>query len=146
MRMRLGAFFLLAGILGVCLPVSAHHGNAAYSMTEVVLKNAVVKNFYWANPHCIIQFDVKDAKGNFTHWTAEAGSPEALTNQGWTKTSLQPSNVITVYIHQAKNGNPVGRISHVVLADGTTLTDSAGGGDVKGKGNRRGGAGARSQY
>jgi Family of unknown function (DUF6152) len=145
MRMRLlGALFLLAGILGVGLPMYAHHGNAAYSMKEVVLKNAVVTNFFWANPHCIIRFDMKDEKGAVTHWAAEAGSPSALVNQGWTKESLQPGNVITVYIHQAKNGNPVGRISRVVLADGTTLRDSAGGGDVKG--NRRRGAGARSQY
>jgi hypothetical protein len=33
--------------------------------------------------------------------------------------------LITVYIYPSKNGNPVGRLNKIVLADGTTLKDSA---------------------
>jgi hypothetical protein len=54
--------------------------------------------------------------------------------------------MITVYVHQAKTKNPVGRIDHIVLADGSSLRDSGGGGgnnDVDGgrggRGGRRGG-------
>jgi hypothetical protein len=114
-------FFLLAGILAVCLPLSAHHGNAAYDMKEVVLKGATVTSFSWANPHCIVTFDVKDDKGNLAHWASELGSPSAITLVGWTKSSIRPGDVITVYIHQSKTNNRVGRISHITLADGTSL-------------------------
>jgi hypothetical protein len=117
----------VAGLLLAGLPASAHHGAAAYDETkEVVLKNATVTKYTWANPHTIIEADVKDDKGNVVHWVGEIGSPSAISNQGWTKVSIAAGDVITIYIHQSKTGRPVGRISHVMLADGTQLRDSAG--------------------
>jgi hypothetical protein len=89
----------------------------------VVLKNAVVQKFVWANPHCLITFDAKDEKGNVVHWASELSSPSALSLVGWSRAVVQPGDIITVYIHQAKTGNPLGRISHIVLADGTSLKD-----------------------
>jgi hypothetical protein len=130
MKTNLVLFFSLAGILAICSPVSAHHGNVAYDESkEVVLKGATVTKFAWANPHSIITFDVKGDKGNVAHWAGELGSPSALSLLGWTKASVQPGDVITIYIHQSKTGNPVGRIAHIMLADGSELKDSSGGGD-----------------
>jgi hypothetical protein len=127
MNTRLVAFLSLAGLSLVCLPVSAHHGAAAYDESkEVVLKNASVTKFTWANPHTIIEFDVRDDKGSLTHWAGELGSPSAISVQGWNKASIQTGDSLTIYIHQSKTGNPVGRISRVVLADGTQLKDSSG--------------------
>jgi hypothetical protein len=154
MKTRLIALFSLAGILAVSLPMSAHHGNAAYDESkEVVLKQATVTKFLWANPHSIITFDAKDDKGEVQHWAAELGSPSALTLLGWTKASISPGDPITVYIHQSKTGKPVGRISHIVLADGTSLRDSSGGGDAPGAGSGGGagrgagsGGGGNQQY
>jgi hypothetical protein len=146
MKTRQIALSLFAGILAVCSPVFAHHGNAAYDGSVTELKNATVTKLSWQNPHTIVEFDVKDEKGQVVHWAAELGSPSALGNLGWTKTSLTPGDVITVYVHQAKTKNPVGRIEHVVLADGSTLRDSAGGGgngDADGGG--RGGRGGRGR-
>jgi uncharacterized protein DUF6152 len=145
---------VLAAVLGGSMPAFAHHGNAAYEGTLTVLKDVTVTGMAWANPHTIVQFDAKDDKGAPVHWSAELGSPSALSLIGWNKTSLSPGDVITVYIHQAKTKNPVGRIDHVVLADGSQLRDSGGGGDVgdtprggggrggRGGGRGRGGAGA----
>ena len=146
MKTRLTALLMLAGALAVSSPVFAHHGNAAYDGTATVLKDATVTKLSWANPHTIVEFDVKDEKGQVVHWAAELGSPSALGNLGWTKTSLMPGDVITVYVHQAKTKNPVGRIDHVVLADGSVLRDSAGGGDAGGGGRGRGRGGAGAQY
>src|SRR6185436_12271302 len=120
----------------------AHHGNAAYDDSVTVLKDATVTKLSWANPHTIVEFDVKDDKGQPVHWAAELGSPSALGNLGWTKASLTPGDVITVYVHQAKTKNPVGRIERVVLADGSVLRDSAGGGENGGRGGRGGRGGA----
>jgi hypothetical protein len=149
---------LLAAVLAVSTPAFAHHGNAAYESTVTELKNATVTGMAWANPHTIVQFDVKNDKGEPVHWSAELGSPSALSLIGWSKTSLMPGDVITVYIHQAKTKNPVGRIEHVVLADGSQLRDSSGaagngdagdpgGGGRGGRGGRgRGGAGGATNY
>ncbi len=153
MQTRLAALSVLAGVLAVSVPLFAHHGNAAYDGTVTVLKNATVTKLLWANPHTVVLFDVKDDTGELVHWTAELGSPSALGLIGWNKASLQPGDVITVYIHQAKTKNPVGRIEHLVLADGSQLRDSGGGGGNAdgaggapgggrgGRGGARGGAG-----
>jgi hypothetical protein len=123
------SFALLVGLLTVCGPMFAHHGAASYAEKVVVLKDATVTTFKWANPHTILLFDVKDDKGNVSHWAGEAGSPSAVSLLGWTKNSLQPGDVITVYIFQAKSGSTVGRLNKIVFADGKTLRDSQLGGD-----------------
>jgi len=136
---------LLAGVLVVCLPMFAHHGATAYDTKEVVVKDAIVTRFVWANPHALIQFDGKDANGKVVHWAGEMNSPSGLSIAGWTKVSVQPGDVITVYLHQSKTGNPVGNIMRVVLADGSSLPGAAGGDQANPSGGR-GGRGAQSQY
>ena len=127
MKVRLIAFSaLVVGFLTAGVPAFAHHGSTAYDTSKVVvLKEAKVTKFLWANPHAIISFDVKDEKGNIQHWNAEAGTPQTIALSGWTKTSVQPGDVITVYVFQSKTGNLVGRLNKIVLADGSELRDSA---------------------
>ena len=156
MKTTLTALSILAGVLAVSSPALAHHGNAAYDGSVTILKDATVTKLSWANPHTILEFDVKGENGQPVHWAAELGSPSALGLIGWTKTSVSPGDMITVYVHHAKTKNPVGRIDHIVLADGSSLRDSGGGGgnnDVdsgRGRGGRggrgRGDAGAEPQY
>ena len=129
MRSWLAACGLLAGgLFIVCPSVSAHHGNAAYSDKMTEFKSATVTKWLWSNPHCIVEFDVKDDSGKVTSWTAETGSPEALRLAGWSKTSLRPGDVITIDLHAAKTGAPAGRFTKITKADGTVLGDSQGSG------------------
>jgi len=110
----------------ICGPLLAHHGSVAYDESKVVvLKEATVTRLVWANPHNIVLFDVKDSKDKVVHWSAEGGSPSALSILGWNRNSLQPGDVVTVYLVQSKLDTPVGRFIKVVLADGTTLKDSS---------------------
>jgi hypothetical protein len=120
------ALLVFAGLMAVGFPVSAHHGNAAYSDKPTEFKNATVTKWSWANPHCIVEFDVKDDKGKVVSWTAETGSPEALRLAGWTKNSLKPGDIITIDLHAAKTGEPAGRFTKIVLADGTVLQPGGG--------------------
>ena len=124
----------IAGLLTVCGPLVAHHGAAAYDMSKpVIFKGAVVTKYSWINPHVLIFFDYKDDKGNLQHWTAEIGSPSAVILVGWNRTSLNPGDVITVYVWRSKTGLPVGRVNKVMLADGTLLRDSQTGADNGGR-------------
>ena len=125
------AFALLAAASMACGPLLAHHGAAAYEDKIVVLKDATVTKFVWSNPHNIVMFDVKDDKGEIAHWAGEAGSPSATGLLGWNRNSLQPGDVVTVYIYPAKSGNAVGRLNKIVFADGKILRDSQLGGDKK---------------
>ncbi len=134
MRRMLMSFFVAGVFLTICSPLLAHHGAAAYDMSKpLVMKDAVVTRYLWANPHTLVFFDAKDDKGNTTHWSVELGSPSAVALMGWNRTSLKPGDVITVYMFAAKNGNPVGRINKIVLADGTLLRDSQTGADNGGR-------------
>ena len=91
------------------------------------------KKFAWANPHALIDFDVKDANGNVVHWVAETAAPQALRLIGWSKDSINPGDVISIRLYASKNGNPAGRLNRVVLKDGTILHDTVLGGEAGGK-------------
>jgi Family of unknown function (DUF6152) len=121
---------LVVGLLAVCGPMFAHHGAAAYDMSKpLILKDATVTRYLWANPHALIFFDAKDDKGTLVHWTVELGSPSAVSLVGWTRASLKPGDMITVYMFKAKTGLNVGRLNKILFVDGTMLRDSQTGGD-----------------
>jgi hypothetical protein len=117
----------------VSAPAQAHHGNAAYADDITEFKQATVTKFAWANPHALISFDAKDAKGNVVHMVVETAAPQALRLIGWSKDSVAPGDVITVRMYVAKNGNPAGRLQKIILADGSELHDTQLGGDAGGK-------------
>lgn len=121
------------GLVAFCSPLFAHHGNAAFAEKPIVLKQATVTKFSWANPHSLVEFDAKDDKGKVQHWVVETAAPQALVLIGWSKSSLEPGDVITVYMYQAKTGNPAGRLNKIVLADGSELHDTQLGADGGGK-------------
>jgi hypothetical protein len=114
---------LIAGLLTMGVPLFAHHGDAAYNPTPVVMKGCVVTEFSWMNPHSLIKFDFKNDKGVVQHWTMEIGSPPSMALLGWSRNTLKPGDVITAYVLQSKTGLFVGRTNKVILADGTVLAD-----------------------
>ena len=119
----------LAALLGagfaICGAASAHHGSAEYRTDKlVILKQATVTRFLWANPHSLVLFDVKDADGGVTHWAAEAGGPASIRPLGWTKSSLRAGDAVTVALYLSKFQRAVGRVDRIVLPDGTTLKNA----------------------
>src|ERR1051325_1098908 len=125
---------LIAGLLVASSAVVAHHGAAAFDMsTPVVLKNATITQLVWINPHPLIKADYKDEKGEVQHWTMEMGSIPSSQLIGWTRTTLKPGDVVTLYVGQAKTRAPVGRFNKFVLADGTIMRDTQTGADDGGR-------------
>jgi uncharacterized protein DUF6152 len=125
---------LFAGLAAIDSPLFAHHGNAAFEVgTPTVLKNAVVTEFIWINPHPLIKADYKDEKGNVQHWIMEMGSTVSAQLIGWSRTTLAPGDVVTLYVWKAKTGANAGRFNKVDLPDGTTMRDTQTGGDDGGR-------------
>jgi hypothetical protein len=118
-RRKLIAVFL--GVFTVCVPLFAHHGAAAYDTSKKLALKVIVTEWFWANPHCFLRFDVKDDKGNVAHWAAETSNPSDMVNLGWSKQSFKPGDEVTVTVEPVKNGLPIGRIEQVVLANGQIL-------------------------
>lgn len=116
---------LLVGLLSVMgAAAAAHHSTVAYAPTTITLSNATMKRLTWANPHTVLSFGVKDARGKVVAWSAESGSPSALTRVGWHRNSLKSGDVVKVELFPARNGAPVGRLARVIFADGRELLDS----------------------
>jgi hypothetical protein len=115
-------FFALGiGVSILSLPLSAHHGNAAYDTEKKITLKGTVTQWFWANPHCVLQFDATDDSGQLVHWGAETENPTTMTHSGWTKTSFKPGDEVTVTMITVKNGKPIGRIVDVVLPNGQKL-------------------------
>jgi hypothetical protein len=124
----------LVGLVAIASPSRAHHGSAAFEMAKaVVLKGAVVTEFVWINPHPLIKADYKDAKGNVQKWTMEMGSTVSSQLVGWSRSTLAPGDVVTLYVWQAKTGAYVGRFNKVDFPDGTTMRDTQTGADDGGR-------------
>jgi uncharacterized cupredoxin-like copper-binding protein len=133
MARRLTVTLLMLGALAISSPLLAHHGNAAFSDKPITLKDGKVTSFSWSNPHSLVEFDAKDDKGKMQHWVVETAAPQALVLIGWSKSSLQPGDMIAVTMYQAKTGAPAGRLQKIVLADGSELHDTQLGADGNGK-------------
>ena len=123
MRNTLTTIFLVAVcLLAVSVPLFAHHGNAAFDTGSNVTVKGTVTEWYWANPHCFLKFDVTDDKGSVVHWVAETSNPTDMVNRGWVKQSLKPGEEVAVTMQVVKGGKPIGRVQQIVLANGRILS------------------------
>lgn len=120
MKSKLLTIFL--AVVMISVPLFAHHGAAAYDNSKRITLKATVTEWFWANPHCFLRFDAKDENGNVVHWATEANNPSDMVNLGWSKQTLKPGDEVTVTLIPVRNGQPIGRIEQVVLANGKTLS------------------------
>jgi hypothetical protein len=106
----------------ISVSLSAHHGNAAYDSRTVTVKGTITA-WVWTNPHSFLKFDAKDEKGNVVHWLGEWNAPSTLINFGITAKSFKPGEEVTVtMVGMSKTGQPVGRVTKVILPDGQELS------------------------
>ena len=100
-----------------CVPVTlfAHHGSAIYDETKGVTVHGVVTDWLWANPHCLLELDVKDDSGKNVHWTAEVSNPPDMIARGWSRKMFKPGDEVTAIMIVAKNGEPIGRIVRITV-------------------------------
>jgi hypothetical protein len=105
MKYRLSIILTLAAfLLLVPATVFGHHGTAGYTITETVTLTGAVTDFHFVNPHSIIDFDVKDDKGQTQKWQGELTSPNHLVRAGWNSTTVKADDQITVTGYRAKSG------------------------------------------
>jgi len=101
--------------------LAAHHANAVFDLGKRLTLTGTVTEWFWANPHCLLRFDVKSDSCDMTHWVAETQAPPNMTPFGWTKQSFAVGDQVVVTLEPVKNGQPLGRILEVKLPDGKTL-------------------------
>jgi hypothetical protein len=122
---------VLAIVLFVAPAVQAHHSFAAqYDADKPVTLVGTVTKVEWTNPHARFYVDVKDDKGVVTNWNLELGSPNVLRRNGWTRTSLNVGDEVTVEGSLARNGTKMANARVVKLADGRQVFAGSSGGDA----------------
>jgi uncharacterized protein DUF6152 len=108
-------------VLLVSVPLLAHHGAAALDTGKEMTLKGTVTEWIWSNPHCFLQFDAKDSTGAVRNWAVETQNPTTMTQRGFSRTLFKAGDEVTVIIEPVKNGQPIGRLLTVVLADGQKL-------------------------
>jgi hypothetical protein len=114
---------VFATVLGLSIsaPLSAHHGSATLYTDTTTTLEGTVKTWYWANPHVLLAITVTGDDGQSDDWIFELQAPNTIHPAGFRKDLLVAGDDVAVEFQQARNGNRNGRLSRLVLADGTVL-------------------------
>jgi hypothetical protein len=123
---------LFAGLMAG--QVAAHHSTGAFDGSQVIRIEGKIQQFRWINPHASIKIEGTADKGPDGLWTVEMTAPNVLINQGWKRNSLTVGDDVVMFVNPLKNpitlkdGSQGGLYVGVILADGSTLGRTDGGG------------------
>ena len=121
MKKPLIGLVLLAAV-AMAVPLAAHHGRgASFDMKKQVTLKGTVSQVKWQNPHVLIFIDVPDAAGKVVTWGFENSNVHTLATQGYNRNTLKFGQPITAIVNPAANGEPLGIIVKIVLADGSVI-------------------------
>ena len=97
-------------VLGISLALSsrAHHSFAIYDSENPVKMTGIVREHRWTNPHAAVVLTVTDDDGSETDWVLDQGPVNMLSRQGWTRTTLEPGDLLSVEFHPLHSGQPGG--------------------------------------
>ena len=119
--MRTALFIVLTAGMFAAVPLSAHHGAAAYEVGKKVVLKGTVKQWIYSNPHCLLTLDVKGEDGQVVQWIVEGQAPNVVFPAGYRKDTFTSGDQVTITVEPVKNGRPLGRFLSAVTADGQTL-------------------------
>jgi len=129
MRSRLLRRAAVASLSLTATAALAHHSfSAEFDANKRLTMTGTVTKVEWQNPHTWFYVDVKDDNGNVANWGFELASPNLLMRQGWTRSSMNVGDVVTVEAYLAKNGTNNANAHVVTLATGKTLFTGSGAG------------------
>jgi hypothetical protein len=96
---------LVAALLVGTVPGAAHHAiSAKFDDSKSMTLNGIVTLVDWRNPHVHVFMNVRNGNDS-VNWAVEIESPIDLQAGGWTQSTLQPGDAITVTGIVARNGS-----------------------------------------
>jgi hypothetical protein len=118
--MRIPAVTLIPFVAGLLSPgsVHAHHGWQEFDEKAEVTVEGMVTDFHYVNPHCVVEFNVKDEKGRIQKWQGEFSNPGVLSRRGWNAASLDAGDKLTITGHPARNGVLAIHVTRILSANG----------------------------
>ena len=113
---------VLFAAVAMAVPLAAHHGRgASFDMKKQVTLKGTVSQVKWQNPHVLIFIDVTDDAGKVVTWGFENSNVHTLAAQGYNRNTLKFGQPVTAIVNPAANGEPLGIIVKVILADGRVI-------------------------
>ena len=105
---------------------AAHHGYAAFDTKSEITFTGTVSDFHWTNPHCIVDFDVKDDKGQVRTWHGETDQSGPFGSPRMDRRHLESGDKVTITGYPGKNNVPSIWVTKILLPDGKELKVEAG--------------------
>ena len=114
---------LVLGLMTAAIPAAAHHAfSAEFDSSKPVTMTGIVTKIEWTNPHVWFYVDVYEDDGSAESWGFEMGPPHLLQGRGWTRTSMNIGDEVTIDGSLARNGtNRVNARTVVMVSTGERL-------------------------
>jgi hypothetical protein len=116
--MKLTLFPLAAALLLLPGMADAHHGWMQFDEGAEVTVQGTVTDFHFVNPHCVVEFEVKDEAGHIRKWQGEFANPGTLSRLGWTAASLEVGEKLIISGHPGKGNVPALHVTKIRLPSG----------------------------
>jgi hypothetical protein len=109
---------VLFGWLFASISAQAHHSLAAtYDIRKESQMTGVVMKVAFTNPHGALHLEVKNPDGTKTVWVLTTGSANVLAGLGFDSKTVKAGDPVTVTIYGSRNGQPLGFMRRITLAD-----------------------------
>jgi hypothetical protein len=107
-------------LVSAAVPLLAHH-SWPVSYSQLVTVKGKVTELTWANPHPMITIEVSKSDGGTETWLIGGPAINRMEDNGWTKSTVKPGDVITGIGYQFADGQKIVRLERVVLANGKEI-------------------------
>ena len=104
----------------------AHHSFGKFNMAKLITLTATVREWTWANPHTWVIVLVKKADGTTEQWALVGSSPNMMSRWGWKANDIKVGDKLMIDVHPGLDGQPIGALQTIFLANGKVLVDPAG--------------------
>jgi hypothetical protein len=115
---RLTIIPIVSGLLLMPRNAAAHHGWVDFDEKTEVTVQGTVTAFYFLNPHCVVEFEVKDDGGHTQKWQGEFASKGELSHKGWTAASIEAGEKLTLTGHPSKDGTRAIHVTKIFMSNG----------------------------
>jgi len=110
---------VILALVTIAVPLSAHHSWPVGNVLVTV--KGTVTEFMWANPHPMINLDVRNKDGVIEKWQVGGPAINRMEANGWSKTTVKPGDVITGIDYQYSDGQKILKLDKAVLPDGKEI-------------------------